>query len=1140
MEALPASATTRAVSGSVAQLVQRLLASAATEELPRDRPVPIAAQLPFHAYGGHRLEADLRRMLAEQVRTAASAQPDAAAMGAEQYAAVTDALAETLLGLDAVGLSDAQAVELGPGGLARRLRAHAPGAALALTAEAEALFSTLLHLTCLHLLHLLSIRSTYVPQMLVRQSRELSLNVETLTDRGASKQERTWDGATVNGDGPTPPPFTAPPPPSPPPAPELNAQRLLRPERGHRSGQGVRGVTARLWSGGRAVRAEQQRQLELIRTPVRTCYRIAVVGLKGGVGKTTTTTALGTILAAERHDRVLALDASPDGGTLGGRVARETTATVRDLVSGLLTVPGAPSYEYLRRFTSRTAAGLEVIANDIDPAQSIVFGGEDYPDAIQALAQQYPIILTDCGTGLLHSALRGALSLADQVIFVAAPSVDGVAGTGLTLQWLEAHGHADLVRRSLVVISGVRKAAKTVKVDEMVAYFRARCRAVVTVPFDEHLAAGAEIDLQRVRPRVHRAYYDLAALVGEDMRRHLGTADTMPSPTPPSTYAYPSYRPHWPEPTPDPALDDAAQPPAFESYEDETPSNEPPRPAPGDRPAWPQPRPHDAREGHPALHLPQPATPQTAQPAPSGHELAPPAWYSQDGLDEPPHEPHHAQDPEDEPRRLVVELPEQTAQGRTLPLHVQVVCDTAGRGALLRAFRVPEDGAVLEITVHAPRMVARSDLHQELTVYPRRDSDVLRFVFEAIVPGLHEVTVRAFRGGTFLGEVRCQVSVEPDGPTRDGPRHSAPLPSTAFDPGEVTLQVLRDDLAGTFSFQLLGDTCYAPEIYRFRAGAPDRETRLIQDELRVAAKEAGSASSADAERLRARLRNHGVTLWSSVVPEAVQRQFWQQRDKVTTFTVMGEQDVVPWELMYPLHPGHDDRGFLAEWLPVVRRVFGQDRVRNFRVPAVAFVVPPGSPSDTQDEVRAVRERIGPATGDMGVLTERAALTRLIEGGDIGLLHFACHNAFGPGGSHVAMADGPFDPVDLAAAAQLRSLRDNHPLVFFNACRSAGEIDWFGSSLGWAPQFLQAGAGAFIGTLWPVRSQSALQFSEAFYRHLIGEQQPLGQATLAARRAIRDRQGDPTWLAYAVYGTPSATVRTTSPPSFSPPPRSITA
>ncbi|MFF4833243.1 NACHT domain-containing protein [Streptomyces sp. NPDC001315] len=481
-----------------------------------------------------------------------------------------------------------------------------------------------------------------------------------------------------------------------------------------------------------------------------------------------------------------------------------------------------------------------------------------------------------------------------------------------------------------------------------------------------------------------------------------------------------------------------------------------------------------------------------------------------------------------EPRSLVAELAAQTSPGREVPLHVQIVRGS-GRGVPLRSFSIPRDGARVLVTLHAPGLVVVDELQQELQVVPGQDSDVLRFRLKAPTPGLHQVTVRAFRGGTFLGEVNCQISVGHGSVTRDGPQRHVPLPSMAFDPGEVTLQVLKDETAGTFSFQLIGETFYAPESFHFRAGDPRQATEQIYAQLRSAAKAAATiGGEVDARRLRDRLRNHGVQLWTSAVPQAVQSQFWNEADRVTSFTVLGEHDIVPWELLYPLNEGREDRGFLAEWLPVVRRVFGQDRVRSISLPGVAFVVPPGSPADAGEEVTSLRARLGTKVADVGVLTERAALTALIEGGHAGLLHFACHNAFTGTGSCVTMADGPFDPIDLASAAQLRTLLPHRPLVFFNACRSAGEIDWFGESLGWAPQFLNAGAGAFVGTLWPVRSQSALQFAEAFYEQLITHRQPLGQASLAARQTIRDLYGgDPAWLAYAVYGSPAATAHTTA-------------
>lgn len=522
--------------------------------------------------------------------------------------------------------------------------------------------------------------------------------------------------------------------------------------------------------------------------------------------------------------------------------------------------------------------------------------------------------------------------------------------------------------------------------------------------------------------------------------------------------------------------------------------------------SWDDEPPARSHEKPPALSREVPRPPGNATPQPEEHDAGGDAV---------------------EPRWLVAELAEQTSPGREVPLHVQIVRDgPRGTGARLRPFSLPPGGARVLVTIHAPHLVALNDLQQELHVMPGRDSDVLLFRLKAPVPGPHLVTVRAYRNGTFLGEVTCQISVGHGSVTRDGPPRHAPLPSMAFDPGEVTLQVQKDEAAGTISFQLIGETFYPPEIIHF-LGDSRRATEQIYAELKRAAK-AAARGDEDPPRMRARMRSHGVQLWTSAVPQAVQRQFWDEAGRISAFTVLGEHDIIPWELLYPLNQGHDHMGFLAEWLPVVRRVFGQDRVRNLNLPGMAFVVPPGSPADAGLEVASLRSRLGANVIDGGVLTERAALTALIEEGHPGLLHFACHNAFTGNGSCVTMADGPFDPIDLASAAQLRTLRTHRPLVFFNACRSAGEIDWFGESLGWAPQFLNAGAGAFVGTLWPVRSQSALQFAEAFYDELIADGQPLGHASLAARQTIRDLHGgDPTWLAYAVYGSPAATAHTTT-------------
>ncbi|MBO1420510.1 MinD/ParA family protein, partial [Streptomyces sp. FH025] len=292
---------------------------------------------------------------------------------------------------------------------------------------------------------------------------------------------------------------------------ELSSDRLLRSQPKQQRQQ------PRFQFGGKAAAAEKARRLEIIRTPVLSCYRIAVISLKGGVGKTTTTTALGATLASERQDKVIAIDANPDAGTLGRRVKRQTGATIRDLVTA---IPHLRSYMDIRQFTSQDLnSGLEILANDVDPAVSTTFNDSDYRQVIDVLGRQYPIILTDSGTGLLYSAMRGVLDLADQLIIVSTPSVDGASSASTTLDWLSAHGYADLVQRSITVVSGVRETSKMIKVEDIVAHFQTRCRGVVVVPFDESLAAGAEVNLDMMRPKVREAYFELATLVGEDIIR---------------------------------------------------------------------------------------------------------------------------------------------------------------------------------------------------------------------------------------------------------------------------------------------------------------------------------------------------------------------------------------------------------------------------------------------------------------------------------------------------------------------------------------------------------------------------------------------------------------------------------------------
>jgi MinD-like ATPase involved in chromosome partitioning or flagellar assembly len=264
--------------------------------------------------------------------------------------------------------------------------------------------------------------------------------------------------------------------------------------------------------------AEMRRRdlINRVRTPVAGGHhRVAVLSLKGGVGKTTTAVGLGATLATLRGDRVVAVDANPDRGTLSDKVRLETAATIRDLLNERDQVS---RYADVRAFTSQAPSRLEVLASDRDPAVSVAFGADDYRDVAQVLEHFYSICITDCGTGLLHSAMSGVLRLADQIILVSSPSVDGARSASATLDWLEAHHCADLVRNGVVVLSAIRpKSKSTVDLDRLEHHFASRCRAVARIPYDPHLEEGAEIELELLASDTAEAYLALAAVVGDGL-----------------------------------------------------------------------------------------------------------------------------------------------------------------------------------------------------------------------------------------------------------------------------------------------------------------------------------------------------------------------------------------------------------------------------------------------------------------------------------------------------------------------------------------------------------------------------------------------------------------------------------------------
>ncbi|MCW4459386.1 AAA family ATPase [Microbacterium sp. MPKO10] len=298
----------------------------------------------------------------------------------------------------------------------------------------------------------------------------------------------------------------------------LTAERLLddRSSRGRAPEDGVQRllyqVSGHLINLGDSKKTRKRKDLtHRIAKPFAGSARfVPVLTRKGGVGKTTVSILLGMALADARDDRVIAVDANPDHGTLHDRLRGNSDYTVRDVIHRAADVAGFTEFSTL---VARDETRLDVLASDPDPAVTKAFDDSDYRVVAELAAQYYSMVLTDSGTGMVHDVMGETLEKADGCVIVSGTSVDEARATSETISWLESNGHGALAKNAVVVINNRSAARSMVKLDELEAHFASRVRAVARVPYDPMLASGAPIDFRALRPATRQAARLLAASV---------------------------------------------------------------------------------------------------------------------------------------------------------------------------------------------------------------------------------------------------------------------------------------------------------------------------------------------------------------------------------------------------------------------------------------------------------------------------------------------------------------------------------------------------------------------------------------------------------------------------------------------------
>ncbi|WP_373159526.1 MinD/ParA family ATP-binding protein [Mycobacterium marinum] len=249
----------------------------------------------------------------------------------------------------------------------------------------------------------------------------------------------------------------------------------------------------------------------------RGSYQIAILGLKGGAGKTTTTVTLGTTLTHVRGDRILVLDADPGAGNLAERSGRSSPSSIADLLAD----PRLSHYNDVRAHTSVNAANLEILPTAEYTSAQRGLSGEDLRSAVDTVSKFYNLVLADCGAGLFDPVTLGVLDTASAIVILTNVSIDSARQAAIALDWLRKHGYQDLASRACVAINHVAVGETNVSEQQLVRDFEQQLQPgrVVVLPWDRHIAAGTEIHLDQLGPVYRRRVLELAAALSDDFER---------------------------------------------------------------------------------------------------------------------------------------------------------------------------------------------------------------------------------------------------------------------------------------------------------------------------------------------------------------------------------------------------------------------------------------------------------------------------------------------------------------------------------------------------------------------------------------------------------------------------------------------
>jgi MinD-like ATPase involved in chromosome partitioning or flagellar assembly len=247
---------------------------------------------------------------------------------------------------------------------------------------------------------------------------------------------------------------------------------------------------------------------------------IAVIGEKGGVGKTTTTYMLGAVLGRVRGGTILAWDNNEFNGTLGDRsyeAAHDHTA--RDLLGHIDTFTAQAHQAELVNFVRPQRDNkFDVLASQSLDSATDVIDADAFRKLHAALSRFYRVIVVDTGNNSKATTWQAAVEAADQLVLTSLAKEDASRKIASLADTLVEQGYADKLANAVTLIGHTSPVDYPELEQRLRDHMGQLTRAVVSVPFDPGFDQGDVIEYAALGRESQEAWLAAAAAVMDGLR----------------------------------------------------------------------------------------------------------------------------------------------------------------------------------------------------------------------------------------------------------------------------------------------------------------------------------------------------------------------------------------------------------------------------------------------------------------------------------------------------------------------------------------------------------------------------------------------------------------------------------------------